>query len=97
MEDFNKSIELSPKEGLPYFHRAMLKRTLKDFRGAIADSNKTIEFQPENHEAYLIRGLIKLEINDKNGGCLDLSKAGELGNDRAYDIIKNIVIKTETT
>ena len=48
MEDFNKSIELSPKEGLPYFHRAMLKRTLKDLRGAITDLNKTIEFEPNN-------------------------------------------------
>jgi hypothetical protein len=24
------------------------------------------------------------------GGCLDLSKAGELGNSRAYDVIKEL-------
>jgi hypothetical protein len=28
------------------------------------------------------------DIGDKNGGCLDLSKAGELGIEKAYEIIK---------
>ncbi len=38
--------------------------------------------------AYYNRGLAKIQLGQIDGGCLDLSKAGELGADKAYDLIK---------
>ena len=47
-----------------------------------------IELNPKNKEAYSNRGIAKLNLKDKNGACLDWSKAGELGYEEAYDMIK---------
>lgn len=38
--------------------------------------------------AYLNRGLAKINLSQTNAGCLDLSKAGELGQEGAYEAIK---------
>jgi hypothetical protein len=45
---------------------------------------------PKNGVAYFARGLAKVALKDTNGGCLDFSKAGELGDNRAYEAIKKI-------
>ena len=39
-------------------------------------------------EAYFNRGLTKIYLDDIDGGAMDLSKAGELGIQDAYNIIK---------
>ncbi len=38
--------------------------------------------------AYYNRGLAKIQLGQKNSGCLDLSKAGELGVDKVYEVIR---------
>jgi tetratricopeptide (TPR) repeat protein len=72
-----------------YNNRAICKEELKDYRGAIADYNKAIDNQPDDYSYYINRGLIKDLTGDKNGACLDWSKAGELGSERAYELIKD--------
>ena len=59
-----------------------------NYRGAIDDFSKAIEINPKDSKAYSMRGIAKYKINDKNGACLDWSKAGELGEDNAYNIIR---------
>ena len=39
--------------------------------------------------AYYSRGAVKLILKQKDSGCLDLSKAGELGNQEAYKLIRS--------
>jgi hypothetical protein len=60
----------------------------KDYYGALDDYSKAIELEPDFAEAYFNRGLTRIYLNDINGGALDLSKAGELGIQEAYSIIK---------
>jgi tetratricopeptide (TPR) repeat protein len=72
-----------------YYNRAICKEKLKDYRGAIADYNKAIDNKPDDYSFYINRGLIKDLTGDKNGACLDWSKAGELGSERAYELIKD--------
>ena len=55
---------------------------------ALADYNKAIELDPNYASAYLNRGNAKLLLNQKDSACLDFSKAGELGNESAYESIK---------
>ena len=71
-----------------YFDLGVSKAKLKDYRGAIADYTKVIEIDPNYALAYLNRGYAKLFLGQKDSGCLDLSKAGELGDKKAYDAIK---------
>lgn len=86
--DFTKAIEIEPT-ALAYFFRGRAKNSLEDYRGCIADMTKAIEIEPFG-KAYLSRGLAKLIIGQKESGCLDLSKAGELGEEMAYDIIRKL-------
>jgi hypothetical protein len=43
---------------------------------------------PNNVDIYYFSGLLKIKMGDKKGGCLDLKKAGELGLEEAYELIK---------
>ena len=85
--DFSKAILLDPNSEDYYLIRGNAKYNIGDYKGAIADYNKVILLNPKNGEAYLSRGDSKILIKDKAGACKDFSKAGELGQDRAYEEI----------
>ena len=86
--DYSKAIELSPKSYNSYANRGNAKNRLHDYTGAMGDLNIALEINPKNDEAYMHRGESKYFLGDKNGANLDWSKAGELGNKRAYDIMR---------
>jgi tetratricopeptide (TPR) repeat protein len=88
MADYNRGIELDPRDADAYTDRALAKAILQDHRGAIADHDKAIGLDPKNAKGYYHRGLSKIELGDKDAGCIDLSKAGELGLVKSYDMIK---------
>jgi serine/threonine-protein kinase len=50
--------------------------------------SKVIELEPENADALLARGKVNIKLGNKENGCKDLSKAGQLGKEEAYEIIK---------
>ena len=84
--DYNKAIELEP-ESYYYNYRGGCKFNINNYIGAIADYTKAIQLNPKDANSYLNRGRLKLLTKDKKGGCKDLSKAGELGEDSAYEYI----------
>ena len=90
--DFTKAIEIDPADAKLYGNRGIAKANLKDYQGAIVDYTKAIELDSAYALAYHNRGIAKyrLPVPDLDGACLDLSKAGELGLDNAYKIIKEI-------
>ena len=90
MEDFSNAIELDSKDTLAYNNRGFTKYKLEDFYGAVKDYNKAIELNASYAKAYFYRGLVKIILNQKDIGCLDLSKAGELGFENAYEMIKKL-------
>ena len=55
---------------------------------AFDDYSKAIELWPSFAEAYYNRGLVQIYMKDTRKGCLDLSKAGELGLNEAYSLLK---------
>ena len=62
---------------------------------AFADYSKAIELNPWFAEAYYNRGLIQIFMKDTRKGCLDISKAGELGIDGAYEVLRRYASKQE--
>jgi len=92
--DLTQAIELNPQDWQAYCIRGSAKEELQDYRGAIADytkvleSNPKSESDPKNAILYLIRGQAEIKIGQKENACLDFSKAGELGNEQAYEAIK---------
>jgi tetratricopeptide (TPR) repeat protein len=71
-----------------YFLRGMANSVMGDQAKAILDLSNAIKLNPKYSEAYFVRGIIKLAIGD-NSGCLDLSLSGEMGYNRAYQVIRD--------
>ena len=55
---------------------------------SIESYTKAIDLYPYMGDAYFNRGLVLIYLKDKEKGCIDLSRAGELGVQDAYGVIK---------
>ena len=84
--DFDRAIELNPKDDAPYYNRAQAKRLKKDAAGTIADYTRAIELGSQNPAAFNNRGNARAENNDWDGAIADYTRAIELKPDyaRAY-------------
>ena len=88
MNDYDRVVALDPDNAFGYFNRANIRVRLKDYTGAIRDYSLAIENEPTLAEAYFNRALTLIYLNDTPSACRDLSKAGELGLEQAYRVIK---------
>ena len=52
--DYDKAIELNPKEARAYYNRGVVKDELKQYKEAIADYDKAIELNPKYFDALKI-------------------------------------------
>lgn len=86
--DLNKSIKLFPDLAYSYYNRATLLALSGSLPEAFEDYTRAIELNPLFAEAYYNRGLIQIFMKDTRKGCLDISKAGELGIEQAYEVLK---------
>jgi len=91
--DLNKVIKLCPDFAHAYYNRANLRALSGSLPEAFEDYTKAIELNPWFAEAYYNRGIVQLFMKDTRKGCLDLSKAGELGIEEAYDMLKHYMQK----
>ncbi len=75
---------------IPYilYNLANLYCLSSDFVKAIENYTKAISAFPYLGDAYFNRGLVQIYLKDKEKGCIDLSRAGELGVEDAYGVIK---------
>ncbi len=86
--DLNKVLKLFPDFAYAYYNRGNLKARSGDLPAAFDDYTKAIEQHPHFAEAYYNRGMVQLMMKDTRKGYLDLSKAGELGIEEAYELLK---------
>ncbi|NOX18636.1 MAG: tetratricopeptide repeat protein [Chlorobi bacterium] len=71
-----------------YNYRALAKMKLEDYRGAIADYGEAIKLDANVAEYYVNRAEALKILDYMDAACLDWSKAGELGDEEVYDLIK---------
>lgn len=88
ISDFSSCISFNENNIEAYFNRGKAKQYLLAYEDAINDCSKIIQINPKNHDAFYMRGILRIEFGDTKNGCLDLSKAGELGDLKAYETIK---------
>ncbi len=86
--DLTKAIKLYSGFSYAYYNRANLLALSGKLPEAYDDYTKAIELNPNFAEAYYNRGLIQIYMKDTRKGCLDISKAGELGIEEAYEVLK---------
>jgi tetratricopeptide (TPR) repeat protein len=86
--DYTSAIAINENYIDAYFNRGKAKQFLQAYEDAINDCSKIIQLHPKNMDAHYMRGLLRIEFGDTKNGCLDLSKAGELGDLKAYEMIR---------
>ncbi len=88
LEDLKKAAEIVPD--LPYVHYNLgnLYCLSSEHINAIENYTRAIGLYPYMGDAYFNRGLVLIYLKDREKGCIDLSRAGELGVQDAYGVIK---------
>ena len=71
-----------------YYNLGNLYCLSSEHINSIDNYTKAIELYPFMGDAYFNRGLVLIYLKDKEKGCIDLSRAGELGVQDAYGVIK---------
>ena len=92
IEDMDEAIRLYPEFAEAYYNRANLMAISGKLPEAYDDYTKAIELDGNMGEAYYNRGLVQIFMKDTRKGCMDLSKAGELGIEMAYDVLREFRI-----
>ncbi|MBR2428403.1 MAG: tetratricopeptide repeat protein [Alistipes sp.] len=92
IEDMNKVVALYPEFAEAYYNRANLMAISGKLPEAYNDYTRAIELDPNMGEAYYNRGLVQIFMKDTRKGCMDLSKAGELGIEMAYTVLRQFRI-----
>lgn len=86
--DFTKTIKLIPDFYFALYNRAYVKCLLSDYYGANFDYDQAIKKNPQFADAYFNNGFLLYYLNLKEAACENFSKAGELGLQQAFSIIK---------
>ena len=88
LADMKDALEIVPDIPYLYFNLGNLYCLSSEHVNSIENYNKAIELYPYMGDAYFNRGLVLIYLKDKEKGCIDLSRAGELGVQDAYGVIK---------
>jgi tetratricopeptide (TPR) repeat protein len=76
--EFNRLIQLNPKDEIAYYNRGLLEANKGDFDIAIADFDHAIQLSPTFARAYNDRGSVKANERDIDGAIADFNHAIQL-------------------
>lgn len=88
LDDMNRAVDILPDLPYLYYNLGNLYCLSSEHVSSIDNYTKAIELYPFMGDAYFNRGLVLIYLKDKEKGCIDLSRAGELGVQDAYSVIK---------
>jgi tetratricopeptide (TPR) repeat protein len=93
LSDFTKAITTDPEFYFAWYNRGYVKFMNGDYWGAVSDFTRAIELNPDFPEAHFNKGIILIFLKLRSVGCIDLSRAGELGIQDAYHVMKRYCTK----
>lgn len=88
IRDMKAAAEILPDIPYIYYNLGNLYCLSSEHINSIDNYSKAISLYPYMGDAYFNRGLVLIYLKDKEKGCIDLSRAGELGVQDAYSVIK---------
>lgn len=88
IRDMNAAAQIVPDLPYVYYNLGNLYCLSSEHINSIENYSKAISLYPYMGDAYFNRGLVLIYLKDKEKGCIDLSRAGELGVQDAYSVIK---------
>jgi tetratricopeptide (TPR) repeat protein len=93
LADYNKALDLNPDLAVAYYNRANLKVKAQNYDGALYDYDRALKLDPEFADAYYNMALVLIYRQNSDKACQALSKAGELGLQKSYLVIKRYCTK----
>ena len=75
LADYDKALELDPKNLKTCYRRGLVRQTKGDLQGALADYNSVLSHDPKNADAFSNRGFIKQAQGDADGALADYIQA----------------------
>jgi tetratricopeptide (TPR) repeat protein len=87
LSDLNRVLDLDPEFTFGWFNRSLVKSYSGDYWGAVSDLSVVLKIDPEFAEAWFNKGLLLILLDLKTVGCRDMSQSGELGIDKAYEVM----------
>ena len=88
IRDMKAAAEAVPDIPYIYYNLGNLYCLSSEHINSIENYSRAIDLYPYMGDAYFNRGLVLIYLKDKEKGCIDLSRAGELGVQDAYSVIK---------
>ena len=88
IRDMKAALDMVPDMPYLYYNLGNLYCLSSEHINSIENYSKAIALYPYMGDAYFNRGLVLIYLKDKEKGCIDLSRAGELGVQDAYSVIK---------
>ncbi|MDR0738107.1 MAG: tetratricopeptide repeat protein [Prevotellaceae bacterium] len=95
INDLNTAARILPDMAYIYYNLGNLRCLSNAYPEAIGNYTYAIQLYPYFGEAFYNRGLVHIYLHEAEKGCLDISKAGELGIDEAYSVIRKYCIKKD--
>ncbi len=88
LRDVERAIELHRSFAYNHYNRGGLLVMSGRLPEAYDAYTEAIRLYPSFAEAYYNRAVVQIMMKDTRKGCIDLSKSGELGVERAYELLK---------
>lgn len=86
--DITKALSLTPNDDSLFGNRAMCYLITEQWNNAMLDINKAISLNNKVGFYFLTRGTIHSHFGRKKESCLDYSTAGDLGDERAFEFLR---------
>jgi tetratricopeptide (TPR) repeat protein/V8-like Glu-specific endopeptidase len=74
LNDFNRAVELDPKDALAYSLRGYQRIKLGDTKGGLEDLNQALRLNPNDYRIYGNRGTARSRLGDKQGAISDYNQ-----------------------
>ncbi len=85
---YSEAVRVYPDYGEAFRNRGIVRHSLGDLNGALADYNDAIRLSAKDFHAYNNRGVIRDRLGDREGAQEDYKKAIRLKLDLAWPILK---------
>ncbi len=87
LEDYNKAIEIEPRNANIYNYRGLVNFKLGYYLDAVNDYNNALDLEPNSGLTYYNRGMTYLKLSEKQKACTDFHKACKMNNVNACKMI----------
>ncbi|MFR9650510.1 MAG: tetratricopeptide repeat protein [Rikenellaceae bacterium] len=89
LSDIDQAIALHPTLAYSHYNRGGILVLSGMLPEAYEAYTEAIKLYPNFAEAYYNRAVVQIMMKDVNKGMIDLSKAGELGVERVYELLRS--------